>query len=486
MTRRSRPAISIRMRVISSLVVLVALALTASGFTAYLLEHNRLQNLTDESLNRAVAELTILSEEGIDPRTGRPFVGARDLLRVAIQRHVPSPAESSLGFVGGEVAWTPPTGVPIRLEQDQEFVAHVTPLTTSDTVRRGELKTQQRSYRYIVIPVHVDGSPGRSGAWVIAHDWNLTTEELDRTYRTLALAALLAVAATALIIWLTIGRLLAPLRVLGRTAREINDHDLARRIPVEGNDDVSALTVTINDMLDRIEAAMISQRQLLDDVGHELRTPLTIVRGHLELLDPNDATEVEATRMLTLGELDRMNRLVADLLVLAKTGRPDFLQVGDVDVARLTDETLEKARPLGDRKWLLDEVADVTIRADEQRLVQALLQLASNAVKYSSPGTSIWFGSAADATHVRLWVRDEGLGVLPEDLERVLERFGRTDAAISGRIDGAGLGLAIVSSIAAAHGGKVDIRSQIGCGSVFELVIPRNLKEEASEPDSDR
>ncbi len=181
-----------------------------------------------------------------------------------------------------------------------------------------------------------------------------------------------------------------------------------------------------------------------------------------------------------------MNRLVADLLVLAKSGRPDFIQTGEVDVARLTDETLDKARPLGDRKWLLDGVADVTIRADEQRLVQAMLQLASNAVKYSAPGTSIWLGSAADANRVRLWVRDEGTGVLAEDLEKVLERFGRTDSAITGRIDGAGLGLAIVSSIAAAHGGTVEIKSQIGRGSVFQLVIPRTYKELASEPDSDR
>lgn len=479
------------MRVIFSLVVLVALALATSGFTAYFLERNRLEDQTDESLDRTLAELQILTKEGVDPRTGEGFVGARDLLRVAMQRHVPSQSESTLGFVAEQVVWTPQPGVHLRLETDEEFVAHVTPLTTRADVTRGVIRTSHRDYRYIVIPVKAS-TPEASGALVVAYDWGETTVELNQTYRTFAVVALAAAVLTALILWLTIGRLLAPLRLLGQTAREINDHDLTRRIPVEGNDDVSVLTGTINDMLDRIEAAMVSQRQLLDDVGHELRTPLTIVRGHLELLDPSDQNEVENTRKLAVGELDRMNRLVGDLLVLAKTGRPDFLQIEDVDIARVTDETLEKARSLGNRKWLLEEVADVTIRADEQRLVQAMLQLASNAVKYSTTGTSIWMGSQADANRARMWVRDEGVGVLPEDLERILDRFARTDSAISGRIDGAGLGLAIVSSIVAAHGGKVDIRSQIGQGSTFEIVIPRQgavssqSEEHPGEPDSDR
>jgi len=275
--------------------------------------------------------------------------------------------------------------------------------------------------------------------------------------------------------WVVAGRLLAPLRLLGATARRISDSDLSDRIPTSGHDDLSELTRTVNAMLDRLETAFDSQRLLLDDAGHELRTPLTILRGHLELLDPDDPADTAATRGLALDEVDRMHRLVDDLVTLAKAERPDFVRLAPVDVGRLTDDVLDKARTLGDRRWSIDERTPASALLDAQRITQALLQLAANAVKFSADGTTIAFGSALRDGRIRLWVRDEGHGVSPEDSARIFERFARGQAGRG--VEGSGLGLPIVTAIAEAHGGTIHLDSGPGRGSTFTLDLPAQTQE---------
>ena len=344
----------------------------------------------------------------------------------------------------------------------------VLPLSELDHVTRGRLTTPMADYSYAVIPVRF---PNERGALVQTFDMRAEHDLLRATYGTYALVALGSLATVGFLIWLLVGRLLQPIRLLRTAAEDITEHDLSRRIAVHGNDDLSALTRTVNAMLDRLNAAMGSQRQLLDDVGHELRTPVTIVRGHLELMDAADADDVRATRALALDELDRMGRLVDDLLTLAKAERSDFIQPQPTDIGRLTDETLEKARGLAPRRWLLDDLADVEASLDPQRVTQAWLQLASNAVKYSPAETPIALGSAVRRGELWLWVRDQGVGISPDERDIVLARFGRgADAPL--RADGAGLGLAIVDKIVTAHGGRVDIESVVGRGSTIALILP--------------
>jgi len=240
------------------------------------------------------------------------------------------------------------------------------------------------------------------------------------------------------------------------------------------------LTTTVNGMLDRLEDAFSSQRELLDDVGHELRTPLTVVRGHLELMDPSDPADAEQVRALALDELDRMNALVEELVTLAKANRPDFVIPEPTDVALLTDEVLTKARPLGERRWVLDALAEETVvDLDPRRITQAWLQLANNAVKFSEPGSTVALGSAVDGDRVRLWVRDEGVGIATEDADRIFERFARADGA---GVEGSGLGLTIVRSIAQAHGGEVDLASEPGRGSTFTIVLVRRVPDLSDGP----
>ncbi len=273
------------------------------------------------------------------------------------------------------------------------------------------------------------------------------------------------------------GRLLAPLRTLRETADEITDTDLSLRLPVTGNDDITALTRTVNGMLDRLEEAFTGQRQFLDDAGHELKTPLTVLRGHLELLDVGNPEEIAETRDLLLDEVDRMARLVGDLILLAKSDRPDFISRRPVDLTGLTVDVLAKARGLADRRWSLDETASVTAEVDEQRLTQALLQLCDNAVKHTGSGDEIALGSSYDGSTARLWVRDSGPGVPPGDRDQIFDRFGR--GTVSDHDEGFGLGLSIVRAIAQAHAGTVTVADARPHGAVFTLLVPIT----AGEPD---
>jgi signal transduction histidine kinase len=202
------------------------------------------------------------------------------------------------------------------------------------------------------------------------------------------IACLLVIVVTAAGGYLAMGRALRPLRAVTETARSIQETDLSQRMVVTGSDEVALLARTFNAMVERLESAFATQQALLSDVGHELRTPITIVRGHLELMGDDPAEQRETVALVT-DELDRMNRMVDDLLVLARAERPDFLQFAEVDAAAMVGEVYAKATALGERDWQLGPVEPVTLRADRHRLTQAMMQLVQNAVQFTSAGDRI-------------------------------------------------------------------------------------------------
>ena len=234
------------------------------------------------------------------------------------------------------------------------------------------------------------------------------------------------------------------------TAQGITEGDLSGRLEVTGNDDLTDLQRTFNDMLDRLEDAFATQRRLLDDAAHELRTPLTVLRGHLEVVDTADTQDVEATRTLVLDEVDRMARLVSDLLLLAKAQRPDFVRAEPTDVEALTDGALERAEAWATAAGCSTQAATALVSLDAQRITQALLQLAHNAVHHTAEGDEIGIGSSIDGHRLELWVRDTGAGVPDEIRANLFDRFAQAEPGH----DGFGLGLSIVSAIAEAHGGR--------------------------------
>jgi signal transduction histidine kinase len=181
-----------------------------------------------------------------------------------------------------------------------------------------------------------------------------------------------------------------------------------------------------------------------------------------------------------MDELERMGRLVEDLSLLARSERPDFLDLTVVDVESFTEEVHAKAEAIAPRQWQLDEVGRGRMVADRQRATQALLQLAQNASQNTEEGDVIAVGSRVANGEVCLWVRDTGPGIKPRDRERIFRRFERGNAG-RGRSGGAGLGLAIVQAVAKAHGGRVELDSEPGRGSTFTLVIPIDQPESLEE-----
>jgi signal transduction histidine kinase len=323
--------------------------------------------------------------------------------------------------------------------------------------------------RWLGVPVVVDGAT--RGHVVVAQFEGDQRAEIDSTVRVMLLALLLVIGVVAAGGYLAMGRALRPLRAVTEAARTIEETDLSRRIEVTGSDEVARLGRTFNAMVERLERAFANQQAFLSDVGHELRTPLTIIRGHLEVMGDGPAERRETVALVT-DELDRMNRMVNDLLELARAEQPDFLRPEEVDVAAMMAEIHAKAAALGPRDWRLGEIPPVTVPADRQRLTQALMQLVQNAVQFTGEGDRIDLAATADGRAVRLSVSDTGVGIDPADRELIFKRFGRTGPGRE-RADGTGLGLAIVAAVAHAHRGSVTVDSIPGEGSTFTLVIPR-------------
>lgn len=267
--------------------------------------------------------------------------------------------------------------------------------------------------------------------------------------------------------------MLAPIRLVRQTAERIGESDLTERLEVAGTDDVAALAHTFNSMLDRLESAFTTQRRFLDEVAHELRTPITVIRGTLELVE-DGADDPAATRALVVDELDRMTRIVEDLLLLAKAERPDFLAFGETNLTDLVVDVVAKARALGNRHWRVAQVSEATLFIDGQRLTQALMQLVANAVRHTRAGDLIEVGSQLREGRLLLWVRDAGPGVGPQDRERIFERFAQAGRVVSadGSSPGIGLGLAIVLEIAQAHGGTAWVEDAEGGGARFVIALP--------------
>jgi signal transduction histidine kinase len=456
---------SLRTRILAYVIGLLVLATVLFVAVTTTVLEIRLDNRIDAELNQESAELRALIA-GSDPQTGRPFgTDVRRIFDVYFERNVPSRNEALLAFVAGQpyVRSSPPV-VPYRLEQDAELAARWSGLTEHE---RAAADTPAGRVEYQAVPVTVGGRTQGVFRDRLQDDYDATVLAAGATgLGVLLIGSLLA--------WRLAGRVVDPVTRLTRTARSISETDLSRRIPVQGRDEVAQQAATFNEMLDRLERAFEEQRRFVDDAGHQLRTPLTIVLGNLELL-PEDAAERQETVDLLTDELERMSRIVGDLLLLAKREQPGFLELATVDVGPLTDELASKAAALAPREWIVEDRGQGMIVADRQRLTEAMLQLAENAVKHGGEHGAIRLGSSVSPETARLWVRDEGDGVPPEEQARIFDRFRRVENG--SRSSGSGLGLPIVKAIAEAHGGRVELESAPGQGTTFTIVIPVDQRE---------
>jgi two-component system, OmpR family, sensor kinase len=356
------------------------------------------------------------------------------------------------------------------------------------------------SWRAIALPV-TDRAGGDVATVVIAtslHDVDATVHQLS----TINLAVGAAViAGLALAAYTMVRTALRPLTKIEQTAAAIAGGDLSRRVDNDDpNTEVGRLGLALNTMLEQIETAFLARqaseatarrseekmRRFVADASHELRTPLTSIRGFAELHRQGAVTDpAEVSRLLKRieDEAKRMGLLVDDLLLLARLDQQRPFEHGPVDLRVLAADAVEAARATApDREIGLDlptgeADGELVVAGDEPRLRQVLSNLLDNALAYSpadSPITVLGGRTRRDDRDLAfVQVRDRGPGLVPEQAERVFERFYRTDRARSRAHGGTGLGLSIVAAITAAHGGSVELDTAPGEGATFRVLLPR-------------
>lgn len=453
---------TVRTRITAGVAALTIVCLALVSLALYVVESRRVDRTVERTLLQEVEEFTDFAARA--PGVG--IAGPDDVVTSFLERNAPDARESLWAFPASGAPQYTGQASP-QLQRSEGFVETVEDLRRSGGARTIEVAGDE--YRVLVQPV-TDGTS--TAAFVVVHDVTAARSDLRSLLTTYAVVALVALAAITAVSASLAGRLLRPLTDLRQavqsiTGSTVSGQDLRTRLEVVGHDDVAELQRTFNAMLDRVETAFDEQRRLLDDAAHELRTPLTVIRGHLDVLDPDDLDDVAATRALVTDEVDRMSRLVGDLLMLARSVRPDFVRRAPVDVVALTVGVLERARGLGNRAWTLDQAADLTVDADAQRLTQALLQLAHNALRHTQDGAVVAVGSAQVGSTLELWVRDTGSGIDPTVAESLFERFSRSGTSD----EGFGLGLSIVQAIATAHGGSVRV-DPVPIGARLTIVLP--------------
>ena len=446
------PALSLRARITVLATVLVALALVAGTVLLVVALHRSLVAGLDESARQRAGDVATLVDTGqlsdpIPVAAGTPLVqvvDAHDRVRAA------SPGGDRL--------------VPILRPHD---VA---------AVRDGAVRTVDGSRLGLSGQLRVVGEPAGTAdepqTVLVAMALSEVESSVQVVRTALLIGAPLLVAGFAVECWFVVGSALRPVAALRRGAEEITATRPAGRLPVPAaEDEVHRLAVTLNDMLDRLERSSARQRSFVADAAHELRSPLTAIRAQLEIAraHPGDADWAE-TATDALVDVERLSRLVDDLLVLARIEdggrrhpRPESVDLGqiadDVVARTVTGVTLRRS---GD--------GEVAVLGDVDALTRVVSNLVDNAARHARTGVTIDVRRQA-GDGVRLTVADDGPGIPAEDRTRVFERFTRLDGARSRDAGGSGLGLSIVRELVRAYGGDVRLEDN-GPGLRAVVTLP--------------
>lgn len=298
------------------------------------------------------------------------------------------------------------------------------------------------------------------------------------------LMVLMAVVGSTLVFlvgWGVAAHALRPIAALTDAAGAIaRSREFSSRVSVDSmqptRDELGRLAETFNEMLASLEQAYSTQRRFVSDASHELRAPLTAIQANLELLrDRKDmpAAERERATSEAAREAGRMARLVADLLALARADTGTALHREPVELDRVLMDVVGEARHLANGQRLeIGTLQPSTIEGDPDRIKQLLLILVDNAVKYTPPGGRVRLSLSRDENAATFVVKDTGIGIPPDELPRVFERFYRADPARSRDPGGTGLGLPIARWIAGQHGGTVELESTPGRGTTATVRLP--------------
>ncbi len=467
MSARRRPRLgwlslhSVRTRLVVGSTLALALALVAMGAVTQHLVRAFMLVSVDRDLERKALRLAEQPfprpEEGRPgqlPRSSAPGPGAegRDRpLIIDLQGRIVRPADAT-------TAWD---------------ASAVRPAIQGRRILR-TVTLNGNPYRVLTRPFPPDSPP----LGVVQAPYSLAEVDLavGSLHRALLALVPLALLAAALGGFALTSRALAPVRRIATVAERIDADCLSERLPVAGRDEFWQLAGVINGMLDRLQEQVERERRFTSDASHELRTPIAVIKANTTLCLSSTPTVDHYRRSMEAIDKasDGMSRLVQDLLLLARAdagrlGRRTVL----LPVADLLREAARIASRNGGPAITVDPVEpDLCLPGDEDQLLRLLTNLLDNAVRHTPPSGSVRLKAERTGAEIALTVADNGVGIAPEHLPHLGERFYRVDAARSRPEGGAGLGLAIARQIVAAHDGRMAIESRPGQGTSVRVTLP--------------
>jgi two-component system, OmpR family, sensor kinase len=450
--------VPIRLRVTLAFALAMALVLTALGLFLSLELRSRLDESIDDTLRSRLGEVSglIAGSRGA-PREFALSSTGEDETFVQLLR-----ADGSVAYSNGPVADRPVLDAADveRAESGQAFFD------------RDELAGVEGGARLLGAPLE---TPGRTFVVVVGASLEDRDEALDQLGTLLALGGPVALVLASLAGYLALGAALRPVEAMRRRAAEVSAGDPGERLPVPAaEDELRRLGETLNAMLGRLEAAIQRERRFVDDASHELRTPLALHKTELELAlrHAESEGELRAAVASAIGEIDRLVQLAEDLLVIARSEHGELeLRIAETPASELLDSVAARfaSRAAEAGRALAVEPSDsLLVAADRLRVEQALGGIVDNALRHGEGGVTL--SARRDGDRVELHVADDGPGFPPEFIGRAFERFSRADAA-RGR-GGVGLGLAIVETIARAHGGTAHAVNRAEGGADVWIELP--------------
>lgn len=314
----------------------------------------------------------------------------------------------------------------------------------------------------------------------------VSAEDLEQIMKAMAIAAVAAVIISIAIGYFMSRMLTNPIGRIARTARQIRDGDLSARTNLKGDDEIDQLGEIFDDMANSLQKDLQHEKRITSDVAHELRTPLMAMLATVEAMQdgvyPTDAEHLETVA----SETRRLSRLVQQMLDLSRMeNRTTPLKIEDIDMVSFVNNIVTSQHPLFHEKQLHlrfednTQGRDATVEADPDMITQCVINLMSNAMRYTPEDGYVLVQVGASRRHVTITVEDTGIGIAKEDLSRIFGRFWRADASRQREKGGLGVGLAVTKQIVERHRGYISVESELGKGTSFTIHLPR---EHVAEP----